>query len=113
MKDIKDYLYLYWGCEVSVTNLEGRYNTIIDQKFINTYVDEDDGELYNDPKLILRPLSDMREDERNERWQIIIQGEKGNLYEVMRWELSKSFDLFNLIEAGLAIDKTTLSKEQQ
>jgi hypothetical protein len=63
MKDIKQYLHLYYGCEVSITNLEGRFTRLLDHVFFNTYVDEDDGELYNDPKLLLRPLSDMTEEE--------------------------------------------------
>jgi hypothetical protein len=66
-----------------------------------------------DFKLLLRPLSDMTEEEKEN-----IQGTDWGFLETnYDWEfspetfiylLSKYFDLFGLIEAGLAIDKTKL-----
>lgn len=74
-------------------------------------------------KPILRPLSDMSEDECFELGEILnvhipdhlIEALKNNSkyvidfrysFEFTRYLLSKHFDLFGLIEAGLAIDKT-------
>lgn len=76
-------------------------------------------------KLLLRPLSDMTEEEcewiNNEfGWGIsgylaegIKAGTKYSInihssFEITRYLLSKSFDLFGLIDANLAIDKTKM-----
>lgn len=64
-------------------------------------------------KLILRPLSDMTEEE-----MIEVDVDVPNIlseYEKLRptafsFLLSKGFDLFGLIDAGLAIDKTKLKR---
>ncbi len=66
-------------------------------------------------KPILRPLSDMTQDEYFE-WQALCswleynnQKHYGNYSpKVFHWMLSKAFDLFGLIESGQAIDATTL-----
>jgi hypothetical protein len=77
-----------------------------------------------DIKPILRPLSDMTEGEMEECGNMIYDFsndealakwewkyfETGLDAEQFNWLLSKHFDLFGLIEAGLAIDKTTLNK---
>lgn len=124
MKDIKDYLHLYLGCEVSVTNLDGRYTRLITHEFFSTFYNEDDGAFYNDPKPILRPLSDITDDEIDDVWNLeepehvlVMAYEKNNVVrkvalcsERTRYLLSRGFDLFGLIEAGLAIDKTTLKQ---
>jgi hypothetical protein len=67
--------------------------------------------LYKDSffTLILRPLSDMTDEERAEAFTI--KGKNAFVEfeaETTKFLLSKHFDLFGLIEAGLAIDKTTL-----
>jgi hypothetical protein len=118
-KELKDYLHLYLGCEVKWnTNIV----TLIDTDGINCNV-------FGEPlfsksntsikniKPILRPLSDMTEDEHKE-WQNIRFNREFKLkpvltdaeYESFRYLLSKHFDLFGLIEAGLAIDATTLKQ---
>jgi hypothetical protein len=63
-KEIREIPYhLYLGCEVSVTNIEGRYTTIIDYDFFQRFYDEDDNRFMNDPKPILRKLSSMTEED--------------------------------------------------
>lgn len=66
-------------------------------------------------KLILRPLSDMTDEEywEADKLQMPIKefGEYQFSAEQYRYLLSKHFDLFGLIEAGLAIDATTLKQK--
>jgi len=61
---------------------------------------------------ILRPLQDMTEEESNE---VQFRVDKGGIgfyptehAEIVRYLLSRQFDLFGWIPAGLAIDKTKL-----
>lgn len=71
------------------------------------------GASYIDGKLVLRKLSDMTEEERAQKdrlknmednytsaWEPLM-----NRAESIKYLLSKHFDLFGLIPAGLAIDK--------
>lgn len=63
-------------------------------------------------KPILRPLSDMTEEESNEV-QCAVDKNGIGFYptehaEIVRYLLSLQFDLFGWIDAGLAIDKTKL-----
>jgi hypothetical protein len=70
---------------------------------------------------ILRPLSDMTEEEHEsyETYYMSLEAQREedhhSICEVeiaahtTQWLLSKSFDLFGLIDAGLAIDKTKLT----
>lgn len=136
--NIKDYLHLYLGCQVigtyndasgskgyltGVTN--GGYDCEI-QFILEDGINVEEEPQYNevkDVKPILRPLSDMTEDEVE---FIGIELKAGTMNaefirtskycwtlvhtepEVFRFLLSNHFDLFGLIDAGLAIDKTTL-----
>jgi hypothetical protein len=110
MKEIKDYLHLYLGCEMltvdgrivtlNLTNLGFALKGIIGSEL---------------SKPILRPLSDMTEEEKIELKLNMVQATTLNhapeimwTFEQMRILLSKCFDLFGLIEAGLAIDKTAI-----
>lgn len=115
-KKIKDYLHLYLGCEAIITDVRNDApdehwaaigNRItIDTSFLH-YISEG----WISVKPILRKLSDMTEQENKELKKIkhsdvfIIKNA-----EITQWLLSKHFDLFNLIESGLAIDATTLKK---
>lgn len=77
---------------------------------------------YADIKPILRPLSDMTEEEMHECGNMVYDFsdepdlnkwepkdfEIGLAPEQFQWLLSKGFDIFNLIRDGLAINKTTL-----
>lgn len=78
--DLKDYLHLYFGCP-AIVNYDGEdFRSKIES------VDLMYPRLVK--KLILRPLSDITEIKEQD----------------FRWLLSKGFDLFGLIHAGLAID---------
>jgi hypothetical protein len=138
-KDIKDYLHLYLGCEYQY-----RYNDSAEwrpsQIRLSIKVLSDHPYRW-EIKPILRPLSDMTEEEAikylrlkhnaysgeyeiklrdNGFWWLfktIASDERFKFFGEMldesnsdqfRWLLSKGFDLFGLIEAGLAIDKTKL-----
>lgn len=168
-KEIKDYLHLYLGCEC-VTD-DGRTGWFAgfdicekDYSIVMITVrfpgEEEDWSVLNDNdecdriKLVLRPLSDMTEEEAAHIGQLVygkpdsvkwrIEHKNGYLkiyrkhyqkaitidyasadldfydgdeldtslrqIEIFQYLLSKSFDLFGLIDAGLAIDKTTQQK---
>lgn len=116
-KNIKDYLHLYLGCEVLVLDLDGqtfkdKIEDVFDRKHgkgfsIYEFGDcpfDDHDEYYQEIKPILRPLSDMTKEERE---YVRVKFNHGSA-ESFIWHLSKHFDLFGLIEAGLAIDKTKM-----
>lgn len=105
-KDIKDYLHLYLGCDA------------VDHTGWKTTVEWSDiGYPDQIKQLILRPLSDITEKEvedlrfnmpggvtvPNDRQALDITPHQ------VKYLLSLGFDLFNLIDEGLAIDKTTLT----
>ena len=106
-KDIKDYLHLYLGAGCIMKAGKG-----VTEDYYSTVEWADIGYPHNVKALVLRPLSDMRNDERVERGKHLLQFERWTLDgEYHRWMLSRGFDLFGLIEAGLAIDKTTLKQK--
>ncbi len=132
-KELKDYLHLYLGCEAQFkytmreNDFELRIGKII-ALYKNGIVDACDlrtnhnGIVYHNYKQdiikpILRPLSDMTEDERNqfESSKVFVKAtpvhQVGNMQwtpETFKYLLSIGIDLFGLINDGLAIDKTTL-----
>lgn len=134
-KHIENYVSLYVGCELllqegiginlglyypDVWSKEGR----IESNGINVYFTESSvkGKVYamnfNQCKLSLRPLSDITEHEMSElKWDkqelehAISQKRNPNFYNTeFLYLLQKGFDLFGLIEEGIAVDKTTLVK---
>lgn len=121
--NIKDYLHLYIGCEVD-TNVQGQYihpygcikieELTVENLFIILERMRFNEEYYCKP--ILLPLSDMTEEESREHDQIemvkvkTLDGTIVHDANAVAWLLSKHFDLFGLIDAGLAIDKTTLNQ---
>ena len=156
-KDIKDYLHLYLGCEAVATGKKPgtkryRLSTIATDGgyMFETIPEQFSIALGKDWKIILRPLSDMTEEECmvlcgydkfkdvrellkfekedkgafiEYRWKDSQIGlDDGYAYsssgvyydkhewtpELTRYLLSKHFDLFGLIESGLAIDKTKI-----
>ena len=119
-KNIKDYLNLYLGCEVMHRNEKGLLEAV--SKRMNVWDGfisfGDFGSWYgmSEIKPILRPLSDMTDEEKNdfELWSFEIMKEDLNQVQrnalKIKWYLYNHFDLFGLIEAGLAIDKTTIKK---
>ena len=150
-KNIKDYLHLYLGCEVD-TNIQGQYVhpygnvslekltaenlfrilDTLDRDVKNKETWDEDSDHYCKP--LLRPLSDMTEEEREEFKNLcglekedldcltefndrFFDGQgssfgTAHLTNILQWAvgvkylLSKRFDLFGLIDAGNAIDKT-------
>jgi hypothetical protein len=127
--NIYNYLHLYLGCEVELER--GNY------KFPHTVVMDIDllKEALNvevDVKLVLRPLTSMTQKEAEAFGMMYEEGQfrtdvlefdscigLGYYYldtnsaaERIRGLLSAQFDIFGLIEAGLAIDKTKMISEQ-
>jgi hypothetical protein len=114
------YLHLYVGCDCRMEDSDGHiYGT---ETFTPTLFCAlmNKHPIYKKVHLDLRPLSDMTYQElqecgnmvydfsddpelNNHKWQDF---EIGLAPEQFHWLLSKHFDLFGLIEAGLAIDKT-------
>lgn len=136
-KNIADYLQYYIGCEVLykgeihfLSGVSRPYKT--NDKTIPTFSVRPDKngfrstiyslENFDDIRLILRRLSDMTKDEMIE-WVSIGDGSPGisvnfpgGSYshthwlasDKTHWLLKNNFDLFGLIDSGLAIDKSTL-----
>jgi hypothetical protein len=129
---IKDYLHFYIGCQVQSV-LDGR---ACDGKLLHIvgdgcWIDMGIAAPVKQPEIeaimpILRPLSDMRYVELNEcgnlvydfsddpilgnhKWQDF---EIGLAPEQFKYLLDRHFDIFGLIKAGLAIDKTKLNTNE-
>lgn len=112
--EIKDYLHLYigqkvWTAHKALNNGEPQALTITINNLHEIL------HKYEDSKLILRPLSDMTEEEKSESMRIYYTDKIELLaimdvahFELCRYLLKQGLDLFNLIPAGLAIDKTSL-----
>lgn len=111
MKNTKDYLHLYLGCEVVIEKSsywcvhefdyhKGEKRLLLPS--VLTWVRNNEMIV----KPILRPLSDMTEEEDAIDCDL-------SPAEKFRFRLSKDFDLFGLIEAGLAIDKTKTSNDMK
>ena len=119
MKELKDYLHLYLGCKVEYGYEETkRIGTLVGKDDlvgwqVNTYKVLAPYQYVRDEliKPILRPLSDMTEDEKNNlswEWKVDYDFKPIFRPDQFLFLLSKNFDLFGLIESGLAIDITTL-----
>lgn len=130
--ELKDYLHFYLGCEIqfpdkSVSKLSAVCNTHNGMwiSAIDYSLPLDGGWWHpvSAIKPILRPLSDMTEEEAKECYflihnckatdspfdtlQYIISAlEDETSSKVWLWAIKKGFDVFGLIEAGLAINKT-------
>lgn len=123
-KELKDYAHLYIGCQIELN--ESRFSEEQDDRVFtldgvwgNSFcVKELGGYWYgfgsyhngeSHDKLLLRPLSSITNEERFERGKAIIKFGKTEIEaEYHRWMLSKGFDMFELIEAGIALDKTKI-----
>lgn len=111
MKDIKDYLPFYLGCEVMKVGKRKSYKELLTAYSLKYYYNHFG---HYDTKLILRPLSDMSDKEKDFRWNNFINIkviDQTVVAEEIRWLLSKGFDLFGLIESGLAISKTQTQEQ--
>ena len=126
MKDLKNYLHLYLGCEV-ICFLNSENPAVKPVKAILCAENHNkhgfislNAALVVHAKPILRPISDMTEEEAREGeiwgvWHDVnLMGEDWDTFGFsphnFKHLLSKGFDLFGLIEAGLAIDKSTLKQ---
>jgi len=114
MKELKDYIHLYIGSKVSTIHpalFNGKAHELtisINNLYEIIYK-------YQDSKLILRRLSDMTDEEATEYFSVCSLGPGDYIgggpqwipisARSTHWLLSKSFDLFGLIDAGLAIDR--------
>jgi hypothetical protein len=115
-KEIKDYLHLYFGCPLSRGgNLDAHMYLYSNLKQMET----------GENKMILRPLSSINYaemlamaeadayykysswDDAVQTMKNIIKGEEFRP-QTTAFLLSRHFDLFGLIEAGLAIDSNTI-----
>ncbi len=113
MKHIQEYLPFYLGCDI--VTLTGKVEKLViatkdDSKEVSLYL----AILYN-LKPILRPLSDMTQEENVNLHSILQAYPVDTSYDLLKrnasmteYLLSKHLDLFGLIEAGLAIDKTKM-----
>lgn len=136
-KELKDYLHFYLGCDLINENYPNEIFELVgiskpyksndttfarmdirpkNKGFRNIFISDTN---LNKLKLILRPLSDMTKEEKE--WlgehENFVDNYKQNAESelIIEWDaektvylLSKNFDLFGLIEAGLAIDAKTL-----
>lgn len=102
MKDIKDYLPYYLGCDYWTNNSQGNLNAktlpdVIDMCKRNKGV-----------QLHLRRLSDMTEEEKARvGYSAMIKDDIIWTPEKVHYLLKQGFDLFGLIDEGAAIDAKT------
>lgn len=110
-KEIKDYLNFYLGCEIDINGQKEVLDSIsqtgeIESLFrgnLRNYRHLSDEHI----KPILRPLSDMNKEEKA-RWRLMVNSYQ-SYASTVKYFLDKHFDLFGLIESGLAIDATTIN----
>lgn len=120
MKKLKDYIHFYLGCECLIGDKkEIDYIQMVNETGLSvcTGTNKNDIQLWyktSSCKPILRPLSDMTEEENKEAMKMYYVDDVELLpwfskqhFELTRWLLSKHFDIFGLITDGIAIDKTT------
>ena len=123
-QQLKDYAHLYIGCQIELNEsrftehqedriftLEGVAGNRFCVAELGNYWYEMDhyknGESHD--KLVLRPTTHITTAERMERGTHILKFDSRYLEaEYNKWMINKGFDMFGLIAAGLAIDKTKL-----
>lgn len=122
MKEIKDYLHLYLGCQVLIVSNGITNKLVVSSKNHNQEISLAVACGLN-VKPILRPLSSMTGEEFNE-FKVLCDNDFSKMVVIesvskdgdftrlchqatsQAYMLSKHFDLFGLIELGLAIDAT-------
>ena len=137
-KRIEDYLHLYLGCEVIPTD-GGTETYVLsgveDGKPLFKTKQRGFAIQLFQWQLAIRPLSDMKDDEVNHCWELLdwsknittpqnrrtglneefLDSEEGrecgwfSFCKILPYLLKQGFDLFDLIPAGLAIDKTKMN----
>lgn len=112
-KQLKDYLHFYLGCDIPEE--DGHTCKVIgivdnDVHMIHNYHNQYGTMPIENAKPILRPLSDMTENEKKEAHDIYYTDKIELLaimdvahFELCRYLLSKHFDVFGLHEAGLCL----------
>jgi hypothetical protein len=121
-KKIEDYLHLYLGCRIKSKG--GKLGDLVSVSTDGMSIVVYDKDKINDPRglcinsewllPILRPLSDMTEQEAYDLERlghecVISKVSTYQFYaERTKYILSKHFDLFGLIEAGLAVNAAEL-----
>lgn len=125
-KQLKDYLHLHLGCECWVQGQVEAHPI----KLTGISYDDQVGEIWcyfentetgyallEDVKPILRPLPDMTDEEKqdvNAFSEMLSDHHAGEaMGATVLYLLSKHFDLFGLIDAGLAIDKTKQTQSHE
>jgi hypothetical protein len=116
--ELKDYLHLYLGCEIRYhSRLSNTWGAWIKMTYSDLELAINHIGFGEKIELALRPLSDMTEEElsdiiatkehfnRGYSVEEFIVGWKAFGAETFRYLISKHFDLFGLIESGLAIVK--------
>lgn len=112
MKKVEDYIHLYLGCECYDTFR--KVTGILTAIFKNSVrIDNGYGQWHiSTIKPILRRLETMTEEEANELdWRFPVEEDANIVIKNLNpdeflYLLKQGFDLFNLIEEGLAIDKS-------
>lgn len=127
---LKDCIQFYLWCDVLIPE-DGKIGKLIGVDmypecsiFNITHADGDDYSVLNDfgtnderdidrIKPILRPLSDMTDEEINHKRSILTETKDYSKYErqvaeMFHYMITRGFDLFDLIPSGQAIDKTKL-----
>ena len=116
-KELKDYAHLYYGCKLWLEFRDGSSGGHELDCYWLKYLTVEGYSVTTKPtslKLILRPLSSITNEERLERGKAIIQYGKAEIEaEYHRWMLSKGFDMFGLVDAGIALDKTKIKSNDK
>ncbi len=105
-KQIKDYIHLYLGCKAEICHAGA---CIIDNITPSTITMSRDG--ITQIKPVLRRMSSLTDTEESEM-KLSIQIAMDDYYttsaQISNWFFKNGFDCFQLIQSGLAIDKTTI-----
>lgn len=121
--DKENYFGMYLGQRMVYGNYAGKLHEIgrldgIERNYNRahiSYVTDDTGESFRlaDCKLILRPLSDMTEEENKIRTGLMINddGIEYDTFESTEYLLEKGFDIFDLKSKGWAVYESDLKGE--
>lgn len=131
MKQLKDYLHYYIGCELKTDTGKVTLIGVLNDKFNGNYqIAVLNGNItymsiIERYKPILRRLEDITEDEADyiyNNFDVCFDTDAlgnpvfdwddiraNNAFAIFHYLLKESFDLFNLIDENLAIDKKTLN----
>lgn len=125
---LQDYIHYYIGCKVIGTPYGGQPTRFEEGIIVGVHLNVVDVKFgkwqsiatldFDKVKLILRKLGDHEDGELNE-YQTLVGKRTDGIHSVVihydtsesfHWLLKKGFDLFGLIEAGLAVDKKVYNK---